>query len=160
LEATAEGNLKRATGKFKPKQVGRSLGTTRRQAMCKEESIHLVTTYTHMGQKLNLLEMIVKCITGTMDQTSVPRTVYSLKAGRFYKHRFIVPSVKIKHSGILGLNVLQFTSPNRSGRQLYIWPQSLPICKGQVVKILFTSVRKTITAARNNRPGQCVHTEL
>lgn len=129
--------------------------------MCKEESIHVVTTNIHMGQKLNLLEMIVKCITGTTDQTSVPRTVYSLKAGRFYKHRFIVPSVKMKHSGILGLNVLQFTSQNRSGRQLdNIWPQSLPICKGQVVKILSTSVRKTITAARNNRPGQCVHTEL
>jgi hypothetical protein len=70
-------------------------------------SVSVIKPEIGKGQRMNPVEFTVNGITATKIQTS-GSTVLEFKLGkRRYRHRFVVASVQMEYSGILGLDVLR-----------------------------------------------------
>jgi hypothetical protein len=113
------------------------------------------------GQSLNPIEFTVKGITGTEIQTSGSRMLEFKLGRRFCRHRFVVASVQMEYSGILGLVVLRSLQAKIDlvGNYIILGHDHFPFVTVRLRTHYSHGARKTTAVASNDRPGQSVRSE-
>lgn len=113
------------------------------------------------GKRTNPIEFTVRGITGTEIETNGSRMLEFRLGRRIYQHRFVIASVQMEYSGILGLDALRSLQARIDlvDNHMLVGHDQFPFVKVRLRSHYSQGACKTEKVASNDGPGQSVRSE-